>query len=510
MKNVLLIINHNAFARQMARWACLINKSHSWKPIIYITNDNFAIHLDDPQSEGIKITPCPSVIHANTPSANGSTPPPVSNIQCCISNKLKDSPKLLSVARFYYGVFAKFYYSHIVRIYHSSIITLPFRTIRTIIKIKSRKSSIQNIIRENNIDSILIAESGSGDESGPGDGGSVFVRIANDESIPIFTIPIFKWSARAHAEIYLTSKNRQVKGLSNRLIEFFFPNWVYCHKGVKMIRVFPDLLLALEFLRMSPPNPWMMINNNEVAIALDSIITYDFYSQEGVEKDKMVVVGAPEHDIMYNVQQDAKRLKSELCQRLNISADLPIILTPLPQPHYIEGRPECDFQIYEEMVEFWLKSLGSIKGYNVIVSLHPSHTILTDKSNYWNYIEQWGVKICREDIASLIPLCDLFVAAGSSTIPWALACSKPVINYDIYRYFNSGYQPFPGIITIQEQHEFLEVLRKMTSSQDYYKKIADKHMLCAKKWGTVDGMATVRLLDLFDKYTDIYPQGNLK
>ncbi len=35
---------------------------------------------------------------------------------------------------------------------------------------------------------------------------------------------------------------------------------------------------------------------------------------------------------------------------------------------------------------------------------------------------------------SLVPLCSLYVASVSATIRWAIACGKPVVNYDVYRF----------------------------------------------------------------------------
>jgi hypothetical protein len=313
-----------------------------------------------------------------------------------------------------------------------------------------------------------------------------------------------KWSADGDAEVYLTSPYLHIKKPLNRLIGVVFPRWIHNYKGVRMIRVEPDLLLALEFLHLNPPNPWLMVGNDEDAVAMDSIATFEHFSNEGVAADKMIVVGMPEHDIMAEFQSNSKRLRTELCKRLNLPVDRPILLSPLVVEHYIGGRPTCDFQKYEDMVEFWVKSLGSIKGYNIIISLHPGHSY-NQNIHDWDYIEQWGVKICRDDIPTLIPLCDIFVVSCcSSTTQWAIACGKPVINYDVYRWDFPIYQSVPGIISMQEKSEFLDELKKLTSDPEYYTKIAAQQVLYAKNWGNLDGKATERLLQLFEHFINQY------
>jgi hypothetical protein len=45
-----------------------------------------------------------------------------------------------------------------------------------------------------------------------------------------------------------------------------------------------------------------------------------------------------------------------------------------------------------------------------------------------------GAEISTSHTATLVPQSDLFVASVSSTIRWALAMGKPVLNYEVFRY----------------------------------------------------------------------------
>ena len=55
MKKVLLVINHDAFGRQMARWAHVLKHQGEWEPIIYISAGYMWRHVTDCRAEGITV-----------------------------------------------------------------------------------------------------------------------------------------------------------------------------------------------------------------------------------------------------------------------------------------------------------------------------------------------------------------------------------------------------------------------------------------------------------------------
>jgi hypothetical protein len=135
--------------------------------------------------------------------------------------------------------------------------------------------------------------------------------------------------------------------------------------------------------------------------------------------------------------------------------------------------------------------------FNVIVALHPSV-----RYDDMLYIEKWGVKISQEPTSELIPLCDLFIASISATIQWAIACGKPVLNYDVYRLRNTiYYSDIEGVITVEEKHEFHEILCRMTSDEDYLKNLESKQQNDSQKWGKLDGKAGDRIIDLLESFS---------
>jgi len=117
------------------------------------------------------------------------------------------------------------------------------------------------------------------------------------------------------------------------------------------------------------------------------------------------------------------------------------------------------------------------------------------------HLEATGVTIASEPISSLIPRCDVFVASVSATIQWAIACGKPVINYDVYRYRYPDYLGVGGIVAMETAAEFRAALERVTGDDRYRDELAERQRRHAPEWGVLDGHAGDRLLALFDRLT---------
>jgi len=112
------------------------------------------------------------------------------------------------------------------------------------------------------------------------------------------------------------------------------------------------------------------------------------------------------------------------------------------------------------------------------------------------------MRIATYRTADLIPLCDFYVASVSSTIRWAIACGKPVINYDVYRYRYTDYLGLKGVLTIEEQDEFLDLLQRIATDSVYRNEIAEFQKIDAPRWGNLDGKAGQRIVGLFDELVE--------
>jgi hypothetical protein len=474
VKRVLLVVTNDAFGRQIARWGEVLSDQGRLEPVIYLAAGYMARHFDGCRKRGI------TVILPEIDSVRQEQMSPVSRmVSGTITGSLRMGFRALLSAPVFSTVTGAI----------GTLTRTPRAVFSNILSIKHQIGFIRSLIRQYQIDAVVITE------SGPLYGAPLLIRVAHDEGIPVVTTPIDKESAAHLAENFSSNALLSLDRPINRFIGYCFPGWVIVHKDRRMVPVVPELLLALEYHRLSPPHPWECVGNGEDRILLDSEASLTHYLKEGIPRELMSVCGAPEHDIMYRALLEREKNREALFSGLGLPAGRPMILSPLVQSHYLSGRPECDFQDYDDMVEFWVRSVAAAEGVNVIVNLHPSHTYMQDKSR-WKYIEQWGVRISDQDLATLIPLCDLYVAAGSSTIAWAVACGRPVISYDIYRWgLDQRYRSLKGVFSVSEQIDFTRTLVRLTTDPAAYSAALVSQQADSAYWGKIDGMAGVRLVD---------------
>lgn len=327
---------------------------------------------------------------------------------------------------------------------------------------------------------------------------AAIVKAAHDEEVPVVVIPQFMASALEWAEFVWEKREYSARSWANRFACALFPRWGYFHKGRRLIALPASQVLAREWLGIGPPLPWVLHSGYADALAVESEAVRDYCIAERLPPEKIKVTGSSTHDIISEIQSNVSIKRLKLYTDLALPHDRPMILTALPPDSLYMGRPQCEFTKYVDLIEFWCRSLAAIKGYNIVICLHPSVT-----ANEMKHIEKFGVKVANEPTSQLIPLCDIFVASISATIQWAIACGKPVVNYDVYRYRYTDYISVGGVITIEDKDNFVNALRRLTGDPDYYAEIAGRQSICANRWGRLDGRASDRLIDLFDDLLEI-------
>lgn len=363
-------------------------------------------------------------------------------------------------------------------------------------KLSSRLRYITCLIREESISLVVLAGDVIHYDT------SVFTKAAHLEHIPAVIVPGWMADATEPAEAFGYDPRYQLQQRwTNRLAGRLYPHWVYKYKGQELIRLPAGHVLAREWLGLAPPSPWILHSGDADAIALESEAMREYCLSAGLPPDQLALTGSVNHDNLVKILKEATQRRADLYRRLDLPADRPLILSALPPNEFYRtgGRPECNFQVYEELVEFWVQSLAAVKGYNVVISLHPSI-----KFEQLQYIEQWGVRIARDHTVGLVPLCDIFVASVSTTIQWAIVCGKPVVNYDVYRFGYTDYALAKGVITVEEKKGFIAVLQRLVKDRAFYEDIAMCQKACSDRWGRLDGLASERILQLFDQLVAKY------
>lgn len=326
---------------------------------------------------------------------------------------------------------------------------------------------------------------------------AAYIKAGHEAGVPSVVVPAFMAARREWAEAMSGNPDYQTRRWSNRLAAKLYPRWVYDHGGTRLVALPSGQLLAREWLGLAPPQPWILHSGFADAIALESGAVREYCIREGLPERQLVVTGSVDHDLMFEIGANRSQQRRELLARLGLAPERRMLLTALPPDQlYGGGRKDCDFRVYADLVEFWMKSLAKPRGFNVIVSLHPSV-----KREDWTHIEQWGAKIADDKISALMPLCDVFVASISATIQWAIACGKPVLNYDVYRYRYPDYIGVKGVIATEEQRAFAATLDRLTSDERFVEEMVAHQARSAPDWGKLDGQAGGRLLGLFDRLT---------
>lgn len=329
---------------------------------------------------------------------------------------------------------------------------------------------------------------------------NILVKVCHKYNIPSAIIPMFTTGPVEAAEAYYYNPIYDCKRVINRIFAYFDPKWVYVHRGKKLLRWPAFKILAMKLFGLVPPLPWVLNSSHADLILVESDAVEKFMLREGIQSEQIKLTGSPANDIMAEHMGNFGRRRDELCHELKLDSSKPIVLCALP-PNILYGysRPECDFKRYEDLVEFWVKSLTEGKNHNILISLHPAI-----KYEEINYIEEYGVKIARKKSIDLIPFCDLFVAAMSGTIYWATACGKPVLNYDVYKYGYTDFYKYEGIVYTKEKLGFKDLLKKFTTDKKFYNEVLEIQKRDASQWGILDGCGGNRILknieELIKKY----------
>lgn len=276
-----------------------------------------------------------------------------------------------------------------------------------------------------------------------------------------------------------------------------FPRWVYKHKGQKMIMPAIQILM-MEYLGLTPAKPWLINSGFADALAAESPFMVDYYREAGIDDRRVVLTGSLADDELHSQIALAAESREALYARLGLPPNRPMILYSVPPNQLIgDGRVQSEFSSYETLIKSMLEVACACKGWNVVLSLHP-------RINHGDvvYVGSYPSRIALEDIASLIPLCDLFIASASATIRLAAAAGKPTVNYDVYRYQYSDFLSIPGVMTMDNIGAFKNAVESITGNPAYREELAAEQRKFAKGKALVDGRSGDRLLALFDRLTD--------
>jgi len=324
-----------------------------------------------------------------------------------------------------------------------------------------------------------------------------WIRAAHENQVPVVIVPYCLAGIEEPAAVYVKDIKHHADTPDNIRFAQRFPHWVYEYQGRRLVRLPARRALPLEWLRISSPLPWVMNGSYADAIAVESQFMRDFYKRQGLPPKQFVVTGAVSDDILYGSLRDSHNQRRQLYRQFGMQEDKPMLLCALPPVTSAMDNLREEFRSYEEMIRFWVECLAQVDGYNIFISLHPTMERLQ-----FQLLEEagwWGMAIAPPDTARMIAICDLYIASVSSTIRWAIACGKPVINYDVYRFRFPDFRPARGVVTVETREGFTAALQRITTDPLYYESLRQAQLQCSNYWGIIDGQSSKRLLELFDR-----------
>ncbi len=326
-------------------------------------------------------------------------------------------------------------------------------------------------------------------------GTGALIRAAETAGIPSVVIPFTLVNPREPAEAFFNRIEYQMCALGNRLVSRYRPRWKHTHKGRTLVRMPWYWAAARELHGLAPPRPWYYNSGNAAAIALESEEARRVYLGYGFPKKQLVVTGNLRMDELASHLRRAPERRARLLEELGMPADRRLILCALTVD-LVGERPGCGFTTYDDLVKHWISTLTSLPNTNVIVNLHPSLT-----PERMSFVERFGCRIVRDDVSHLIPLCDIYNVCVSATTVMAIACGKPVVNYDVYRFHYDDFDRARGVVTVSRPADFARIMKQLVTDSAFYDDLAQRQQSVAAEWGMLDGCVGDRLGALFDRLT---------
>ncbi len=279
-----------------------------------------------------------------------------------------------------------------------------------------------------------------------------------------------------------------------RLAARLFPSWRMRQDGYDIVRMPAGHVFVHEWLRISPPDPWMMNSGSAKVICVDSPATLDYFKRAGIPAKKLTVTGSVGQDTLARGLRDKESGLQALRQELGLAGRKPLLLVS-GCPNQLAGDvPRCEFKTMREVAGHLGEALQALSAdYHLVVRPHPNYL------EFGDFLRGHGVAVSLQPTAQLVPLCDVFIAFASATIRWAAACGVPTINYDIFNYGYSDFAANKGVMTVSEPGDFQALVAGMKPQGEAYRLARSTSQADAAYWSVMDGRGLERIEEAIDR-----------
>lgn len=220
------------------------------------------------------------------------------------------------------------------------------------------------------------------------------------------------------------------------------------------------------------------------------------FLQQGVDKEKLVVTGHPEHDYLYELSKKPPQsdYQAAVKRSFNLDTAKPVWVYAREAISYFKLiAPEKDKQDIRTVLQILSRYLPQVQ---IVLKLHPR-----DSEDYYDFVRREFphiIVVHSCNLYDLISISDLYVSQISSTMMWAIALDKPVITFDFnnqpyWHYFRDK----EGLIKADSPEELaaaVSVVNEGNLGDDYYRQC----QIARSKYMVLDGKACQRIYRLIE------------
>ncbi len=473
MRNALLIINEEAHIRELARVVDLLLRTQALRPVIFL-EDRMKPHvgaLAALTQHGVEVLTSDSFVGSD----HGATLlPGARRLRRWRADALVLAARIIARCA-----------PDSVRRTGSGVIDVDYIDLNRNLMLR-RAAVCDAVFRQRDCAAIVLCEDNVELDT------AVWIAVARQHGVRSVIVPYTISNTAEFAESYVHHPPYQVEAtLENRIVARHFTEWTLSYKGRRFLRSNYAKIVAVEQLGLTPPNPWLLNSGNADAIAVESAAMSDYYRAAGIPASQLVETGSLTDDVITAVLPEVEAKRRSLLREFGLPEDRPLLLCALPPDQNTYNRPRCEFTDFDDLIGFWGACLAGVAEWNVVVRPHPKTA-----PDRLGALRRHGMPITDADTAALIPLCDLYVASVSATIRWAIACGKPVINYDVYQYGYQDYAGVEGVALVNTRTEFRDLLNRLTGNGEVRAAMTAVQRQVAARWAWLDGQSGSRLIAL--------------
>jgi hypothetical protein len=250
----------------------------------------------------------------------------------------------------------------------------------------------------------------------------------------------------------------------NRLLALLVRGWTRRSNGYRFFAWTPRSMLAARLAGMLDPNPWQQPSEFYDVCLVESEFSRQMLVASGYEPEKVVPVGRPILDVVYERLGDPEH-ERRLFADLGLRPGSPFAL--------FNVEPSYEHQ-YATQAEHWARFHALMQamrrtGLDVVLSLHP----LSDPSNYRFVEDEYGFILSEQyRIGDLHPYCGISVSFPCSTNVMAELFGKPLVVYDWVGMTKEDYHRadlfrLPGATYAYGAEELVARIAEVTSSPGF-------------------------------------------